>query len=265
MALTINLKYTAQIDSLIQRFPCFSGLKNKQFWEYDNNALQDFIHGTRPDVPKDMRYRWNVPQMSFFDYQKQISILPAIFIGKTGYGKSSLLNYIIDKPLFPIDDVKPCTQEIDAAIFRLGPNPFYYFALSDLPGVGESEQADKRYMDWYTGMIDCSPSIVYVLRADQRDFSIDERAFEKLFQNEENLDKVIIALNFADKIEPINRGIELSDAQLEALEVKQEKISDIFSIETYRIFPCCAHTGYGVEELVTEMIDDLELCTFDIE
>lgn len=265
MSLTMNLKHTSQIDSLIQRFPCFSGLKNKQLWEYDEDALKGFFDGYREDVPKDTRYRWDVPQMSFFDYQEQVSVLPAMFIGKTGYGKSSLLNYIIGKSVFPIDDIKVCTREIDAALFRLGANPLYYLALCDLPGVGENEQADKLYMDWYSEMIECSPSVIYVLRADQRDFSIDERAFERLFQSEDDLNKVIVALNCADKIEPINRGVGISEAQMEALEVKQEKIAEIFSVESYRIFPCCAHNGYGIEELVTEMMDDLELCTFDID
>ncbi len=256
------VKHTDQIDSLIQRFPCISGLKDKEIWEYDLDVVRDYFYGRRKDAPQNMKYRWKVPKQSFFGYQTQICALPVMFIGKTGYGKSSLLNHIIGKSVFLTDDTRPCTQNVESAFFRLGSDPKYYLALFDFPGIGESEQADHKYMTWYADMVKDSPCIVYVLRADQRDYSIDERAFEKLF-SEEILDNVIIALNCADKIEPVNRKGEITEAQKEALEEKCDSIESILSVPSYRIFPCSAHTGYGMEELVSCIEDQLELCVYD--
>lgn len=263
MPLKMNLKHTAPIDELIHLHPSFSELKGKSVWGYDMDTLQDYFSGVRTTAPKDDTYRWEVPHTNFFGYQDQATILPVMFIGKTGYGKSSLLNRITGTNLFPIDDIRPCTKEIDAAVYRLREYPSHFLALCDLPGVGENEQADRQYMGWYSGLLECSPCVVYVLRADQRDFSVDERVFQTLFLNEETRDKVIIALSYADKIEPINRGSELSEAQLDALERKVDQVSELFSIPSYRIFPYCAHTSYGVKDLVNEISENLEMCVFD--
>ena len=48
-------------------------------------------------------------------------------------------------------------------------------------------------------------------------------------------------------------------------EKKIEIVADHFSIDSYRIFPCCAHNGYGVEDLLREIIDDLSLCVYEAE
>lgn len=264
MSLKLNLKHIAPIDELIHLHPNFSELKGKSVWEYDTDTLQDYFSGAWATAPKSDTYRWEVPYTSFFGYQDQAAILPVMFIGKTGYGKSSLLNRIVGADIFPIDDIRPCTKEIDAAVYRLRECPSHFLTLCDLPGVGESERADRQYMEWYSGLLECSPCVVYVLRAGQRDFSVDERVFRTLFRSEETRDKVIIALSHADKIEPVNRrGTEISEAQVEALEKKADTVSESFSVPFYRIFPYCVHTGYGVNDLVNEISDDLEMCVFD--
>lgn len=261
----MNLLYKDSIDTLISVRPCFEKLKNMSIWEYDTDGLEDYFDGQREDAPKRRAYRWKVFKEKFFDFREEISILPVMVIGKTGYGKSSLLNCIIGKSIFPTDDVQICTTKIDAAIFRMGADPQSYLALSDLPGIGESAEADREYMDEYAGLLRSAASVIYVVRADQRDFTIDEHAFKELFQRDEDREKVIIALNFADKIEPINRSFRLSEEQLEALEEKIDLVSEMFQVDSYRIFPCCAQTGYGVEALLEEVTDDLENCVFEEE
>lgn len=261
----MNLLYKDSIDTLISVRPCFEKLKNMSIWEYDTDGLEDFFDGQREDAPKRRAYRWKVFKEKFFDFREEISILPVMVIGKTGYGKSSLLNCIIGKSIFPTDDVQICTTKIDAAIFRMGADPQSYLALSDLPGIGESSEADRKYMDEYAGLLRSAASVIYVVRADQRDFTIDEHAFKELFQRDEDREKVIIALNFTDKIEPINRSFRLSEEQLEALEEKIDLVSGMFQVDSYRIFPCCAQTGYGVEALLEEVTDDLENCVFEEE
>lgn len=264
LQLKMNIKHTGSIDELIRRNNKFSEFRDKAIWEYKIEDVRAFLSGEKSDVSKQDWFRWQTPQTQFFGYQKEVSLVTAMFIGKTGYGKSSLLNAILGFNLFPTDDIRTCTTEMDAAIYRLGKSPKYYLSLCDLPGVGESENADKNYMEWYTGLMASSPCVVYVLRADQRDYSIDQAVFRKLFSTDEDRDKIIIALTFADKIEPWHHGTELSYEQLESLEEKAASIEELFGIDSYRIFPCCSQTGYGINELVDELIDNVSIgCLFD--
>ena len=49
----------------------------------------------------------------------------------------------------------------------------------------------------------------------------------------------------------------------EALEEKCDSIESILSVPSYRIVPCSAHTGYGIEKLVGCIEDQLEFCVYD--
>ncbi|MDD3024696.1 MAG: 50S ribosome-binding GTPase, partial [Syntrophomonadaceae bacterium] len=259
---TPNIKYTAHIDELISRYDSFLCLKEKSIFEYDNESIRNFISNGY-HAEKHSRYVWDVSGIQYFDRCQKVSILNAIFIGKTGYGKSSLLNYILGKNIFAVNDISACTKEVDMAVFRMGLNEQYYISFADLPGMGESKKADSEYFDSYRKMLLSSECVVYTLRADQRDYSIDELVFQQLFPNEDEKSKVIIALNFADKIEPLTRDGEITEEQAEALEEKITQIETIFKIESYKIFPCSARTGYGVSSLVNEITDLLEMNVFD--
>lgn len=239
--LTLHIKDKQSIDALIQRFRSFRSLKNATVWEYDANG---------DNLCQHERFRW-------IYNREQIVLLQAMFIGKTGYGKSSLINSIIGRDVFRIDEIKSCTKELDTALYYLGQDRKYYLSLSDLPGVGESQEADMQYQNWYKKMIHHSSCIVYVFRADQRDFSIDEDMFAKLFYMKELRKNIVIALNFADKIEPINRTGKISEAQRKALENKIKIIRNKFGVHS--VVPCSAKTGEGISKLVEEIMDILNV------
>lgn len=57
----------------------------------------------------------------------------------------------------------------------------------------------------YGDFMDSVGVVVYVMRADAR-HSIDEKAYEAVFNSSKNRDKVIIAINQCDKVEPVGRG-----------------------------------------------------------
>lgn len=264
LELQMNIKHTGSIDELIRRYSKFNEFKDKTIFEYDLNDIRDLLSGKSEHIEKHDWYRWKTPSMSFFGYQKEVSLATTMFIGKTGYGKSSLLNAIIGSDIFPTDDIRSCTTEMDAAIYRLGKNPQYYFSLCDLPGVGENENADKRYMKWYAELMASCRCVVYVLRADQRDYAIDHVIFRQLFSEKNDKGKVIIALTFADKIEPCQRGAELSKEQLISLKQKSTDIAKQFQIHSHRIIPCCSKTGYGIERLIDVMTDEIAVtCLFE--
>lgn len=239
-SLTLNIKNKSNLSTLIWRFPVFEELTNSTITEYEIEDNMCISHNL---------YKW--------EYQsKEIVLLQVMFIGKTGYGKSSLINAILGENIFQIDEVQSCTKELDTALYCMDQNERCFLALTDLPGMGESDSADIKYMEWYKNMLPTSCCVVYVIRADQRDFAIDEVIFDELFRHEKERDKVIVALNFADKIEPINRDGKISAAQRRALEDKTELVENIFDI--WPVIPCCAKTGEGVPELVAEIVDHLE-------
>lgn len=245
--LILHLKNKEGLDALIRRFRAFQKLKNTTIWEYENQNGRFIRH---------KHFRW------IYD-EKQIVLLQIMFIGKTGYGKSSLINSIIGNDLFEVDDIESCTKKLDTVFYQLGKSKTYYLALSDLPGVGEGKTVDRQYRNWYKQMVSHSGCVVYVLRADQRDYSIDELIFEEVFQTEAQRKKVVIALNFADKIEPLNRGVHISEAQMRSLDIKSKAVRRKFKVNT--VIPCCAKTGEGIPELVKEIVSTLDAYAYNVD
>jgi len=158
--------------------------------------------------------------------------IQTMFIGKTGYGKSTTINRIIKREVFATDDIASCTKRLYCADYKIHKYKEHYFSFCDLPGIGQSEMADTQYMEWYRGMLEKSDCVVYLIRADQRDFVRDERVFQTLFKTKEQKRKVILAINYADKIEPVNRSMPFNPSfeQMRNLQEKKRYTSDIFNI-----------------------------------
>jgi small GTP-binding protein len=177
----------------------------------------------------------------------------AVFVGKTGYGKSSTINAFFGKSLMKTSDVAACTRECQSLDFELSSG--CYFSLGDLPGIGESEYIDKKYIKMYTDFFRYSTAVVYVIRADTRDYSIDESAYKRLFKNHSDKKKVIFALNCCDKIEPINRSLstEPSSAQMQNITKKIDSVSQLFQ-PVNSVIPYSAATGWNMNGLAEEIV-----------
>ena len=88
-----------------------------------------------------------------------------MFIGKTGYGKSTTLNKLVGSNVFETSDVSVCTKDLYNSMYRISPHIPSFFVISDLPGIGESNYADNHYYDWYKEMLelDCQHFFVQFL------------------------------------------------------------------------------------------------------
>lgn len=234
MGLTVKIEYVSNIDELIRHYNKLRVFKNKNIVESTSIS-------------------WDRGGITSYDLQ-------TIFIGKTGYGKSTTLNKIIKNDVFETDDVSSCTKELHSAEFKINNSKEYYLSLCDLPGVGESHRADKLYMDWYRKILLKSNCVVYVLRADQRDFSIDEKLFNDIFRNKEEKKKVIIALNYIDKIEPINRKypFTLTGQQLENVKEKVNTVSKIFGVNKKDIVYYSASENYNISVLMNKVAQKID-------
>lgn len=237
MGLTVHTELSAEIKELTKRFHCFSFLESSTLSKTNEN-------------------RWFMTNSNFNYFDQEVYVLRAMFIGKTGYGKSTTLNKIVGKNVFDTSDVNVCTKDLYEAIFRMSDSNF--FALSDLPGIGESNYADNRYYEWYRDMLKKSHCVVYILRADQRDFAVDEILFKQMFCSENEKEKVILALNFADKIEPINRTLGLSEEQISNLNKKIIEVSNIFHMPKSKIIYYSANDEINIDSLMLKVSEILK-------
>ncbi len=224
MGVTVEITHEADVGELIGRYSEFGFLRNLE-------------------VPASEMFKW--------DYCGTPSrIMQAIAIGKSGYGKSTTLNRIVGKEVFETSDVEACTKEMYSADYKLS-KPNQYFSLCDLPGVGESLAADNRYYEWYHTLLQKASMVLYILRADQRDFSVDLNVYNELIKKTNREKQVLFAINCADKIEPISRTTELSAIQKSNLDRKICEVKRIFRTEN--VIAYSAETGYNFDPLVMKI------------
>lgn len=226
----VKILQQSSIDELITRFPQFGNLSNKKITQRE-------------------KYRWVMGEKIIYCFQ-------VIFIGKTGYGKSTTINKLIGRNLFDADDFVSCTKELYAIEYQLNAlDDQYFFSIGDLPGVGESVEADELYLEYYRNFINKASIVVYMLRADQRDFSIDLDIFKSLFLPRVEKDKVVIGLNFVDKLQPLHTRTPFTPSiqQQINLHAKVEYISSFFDIEVTRIACFSALENYQLNDLATKI------------
>lgn len=194
----------------------------------------------------------------------EVKILHVIFIGQTGYGKSSLINKLIDKELFETSDTEACTKTLNSAVFRIPKNnenyhPEHYISFVDLPGIGESNKADEKYLYWYQKYIEKAAVVIYLFRADKRDHSADESFFDNVFCTQADT-KLICAVSQADKIEPFKGEETLSDEQLVNLKLKEEDLKNkpFLRYKAAPIVSISTHLDFNIDLLKDEIIKVIE-------
>jgi GTP-binding protein EngB required for normal cell division len=233
----VRIIHKSNIIELLRTSPGFSFLKNRQLRE---NAM----------------FRWDMGGTN-------ILCLQTIFLGKTGYGKSTTLNRICGEKFFDTDDVKSCTKKLFSCEYKLSQHREHYFSLCDLPGVGETAKKDETYKKWYSEMLEKSVCVVYLLRADLRDFSIDETIINEILRDKEGKlsKKLIIGINYADKIEPCPRTALCTPdkEQIQNLKKKAQAVMHSLNIPKEEMIVCySAETGYNVDALITKIADTVK-------
>ena len=172
--------HKGSIYDLSSKFPVFQKLSNKNIKEHIFNKWKDQISG------------------------KLSHDFLIAFFGKSGYGKSSTVNNFFGHDIMETSDVDACTRRCNCLDYEISDGN--YISLGDFPGIGESEYRNNEYLKMYSDFMDYVGVVVYVMRADSRDHTIDEKAYKAIFNSSKNQKKVIIAINQCDKVEPINRG-----------------------------------------------------------
>lgn len=196
---------------------------------------------------------------------RELNYTPRVAIfGKTGAGKSSLLNALFDQEISPTSDVAACTREAIEHTINTGRGSL---TLIDCPGVGESHERDQEYHQLYRGLLEGSGDhgidmILWVLKGDDRAFTADLEFYSRVVKPamDQNLPFLFI-LNQVDKIEPYREwDQELNEPgvnQMKNINEKRSYVSTCFSIPTSLIIPVAAAQGYQVGSLMYEIITHL--------
>ncbi|EKN5910874.1 TPA: GTPase family protein [Yersinia enterocolitica] len=173
-------------------------------------------------------------------------------MGKTGVGKSSLCNALFQGEVTPVSDVNACTR--DTLRFQLNSGD-HSLILVDLPGVGESEQRDSEYESMYRRILPELDLILWVIKADDRAFSVDERFYRRVMTGYQQ--RVLFVVNQADKIEPSHEwyvtGNGPSPHQLVNIEARLESIRQLFSPH-HPVCAVSARTEWNLPSMVETMM-----------
>lgn len=188
-----------------------------------------------------------------------INYSPTIgMMGKTGAGKSSLINALFQSSLSSVSDVSGCTRQ--AQRFSITMNS-HTLTFIDLPGVGESLERDKEYHQLYRNLLPKLDLIIWVLKADDRAWSSDEQCYRFLteqcgYQSE----RFLFVLNQADKIEPCRQWNEHnhqpSSEQVANLTSKQQAVITAFKAH-HPVMTVSAVENYQLTELAEQLIQAL--------
>ncbi len=182
---------------------------------------------------------------------KLINYSPTIgLMGKTGAGKSSLINALFQSQLSPVSNVSGCTRQ--AQRFSMSMNN-HTLTFVDLPGVGESLERDKEYHQLYRNLLPELDLIIWVLKADDRAWSSDEQCYRFLTEQcGYQPSRFLFVLNQADKIEPCRQWDEPnhqpSPEQAASLELKQQAVITAFKPH-HPVMMVSAAEGYQLTEL----------------
>ncbi len=179
--------------------------------------------------------------------------------GKTGAGKSTLCNALFGKKVARVSDVGACTrrpQEILLTLTEDGGG----MTLLDVPGVGENRKRDSEYSELYKSLLPELDLILWVLKGDDRAFSVDEAFYNEVVLPALDGVKtpIIFVLNQIDKIEPfrqwdVENGTP-STKQLKNITAKIAYVRGVFKVSTTKIAAVSAEEGYGLVKLIEKIV-----------
>jgi predicted GTPase len=172
-------------------------------------------------------------------------------------GKSSLCNALFGKDAFKVSDVEACTRDPQSLLLSLGEEKG--LTLLDVPGLGESVLRDGEYRKLYKKLLPELDALIWVLKADERAFSVDEDFY--LSTVKPYIKKgmpFLIALNQVDKIAPLKEwqesGCKPGPKQEENIRLKRENVANQFQIDPKQVIAVSAEEKYGLRELIDKML-----------
>jgi predicted GTPase len=227
--------------------------------------------------------------------------LTVVFFGKTGVGKSSTLNALFGlnwdtdhaisctkKPQFIDFTVGSRPKIVCFALFLLIKNglhrlsllllkhhldtlkyddfPYQKLRVVDLPGIGETPTADRKYMAYYKKWVTQADVLVWITQADTRAYKRDEIFLKKLKLFFKKSLFLILAINKIDGLGVYagEQGFDIDkrEPSPDQLRLIPEKIDDIYGVfhnaldgqiifERSQVVPYTSVYSWGLDKLKT--------------
>lgn len=197
---------------------------------------------------------------------KPLDSYKVCFIGKTGYGKSTIINALFGTK-FSTDPLFSCTKEL-YAVTKMGhyPKGKECITIYDTPGIGEfpDDEPYQRYYEHVVGVADCIVLVVTFAKTDAPEQELLV-SLKPLLHNEKS-QKFIIAMNHIDSTivamdsnyvpwdetnnEPSKECKQLIE---EREKIIHHKYDGLFL--PFEVVPLCAMRNYGIVNLKNEILN----------
>ncbi|MBN6068996.1 50S ribosome-binding GTPase [Aggregatibacter actinomycetemcomitans] len=207
-------------------------------------------------LPESLRSKIKERLFKTINYEPKIGIM-----GKSGAGKSSLVNAILTKAICETGGVGGCTREIQEEKAVINGTKITFV---DLPGVAENKDRHSEYDKLYAEKIKELDLILWVIKVDDRANKNDEEFYEELIQYYDKK-RILFVLSQCDKAQP-NRefdypNFKLSQKQLDNISQNKKRISEYFNIPANYVLPvACEYyeekfNNWNIPELITRIIE----------
>lgn len=195
-----------------------------------------------------------------YDTMKLLDSYNVCFLGKTGYGKSTIINALYGIS-FKTDPMFSCTKEM-YTVTKMGnfPNNKECITIYDTPGIGEFPD-DEPYQRYYEHVVGISDCIVLVVTFAKTDAPEQELLISlKPFLDNNKPQKFIIALNHIDStivamdseyVSWNDKNNEPSLACKQLIEERERIIHQKYDglLLPFTVVHVCAMRNYGIVEL----------------
>lgn len=188
------------------------------------------------------------------------------FLGKTGYGKSSLINALFGTN-FPTNPFYSCTKELySVSILGCAPQGYDCVTVYDTPGIGEFPDDDV-YQAYYEHAVSIADVIVLVVTFAKTDAPEQELLLNlKQHVSQEKPIDFVIALNHIDSTivamdsryipwdeESNSPSTECHSIISERVHIIHTKYDELFM--TSDVIPVCALRNYGIDKLKRRILN----------